>query len=349
MHGATRSDSVKVYFELNKAAYLQNLNNNDSVSMSKFIDAVAASAKAGTLRGVEVRGYTSPEGAYLHNEELARRRCNVIADYISRNAGISMSRIKSVPGGVAWNNLRQMISDDRNFPSRDSLLIVLDKYLPGANTNATLSERCLKSLMAVDNGKAYHSLSEYIFPKLRIAEAACFYDAPDAPACGSDDHNNTLGIESQPAADYPQPADTADTDTTAAKHIPLHRLALKTNLLYDAALLPNLELEYLINRNWSVALEGDIAWWGKYSRNRSYRLVVISPEVKYWIKPRAAWHGFYVGLFAGGGYYDFLKGKHGYYGDGGMAGVSAGFMWPVTRSLSLEAGLGAGYLYSKCR
>lgn len=39
-----------------------------------------------------------------------------------------------------------------------------------------------------------------------------------------------------------------------------HQLVLKTNLLYDAALMPSLEVEYLINDRWSVNLEGEMAW-----------------------------------------------------------------------------------------
>ncbi|MDE7388773.1 MAG: DUF3575 domain-containing protein [Muribaculaceae bacterium] len=128
---------------------------------------------------------------------------------------------------------------------------------------------------------------------------------------------------------------------------PLHRLAIKTNLLYDAALLPNLEVEYRASKNWSVALEGGVAWWGRYSKERSYRLAMVSPEVKYWIRPRAPWHGLYAGVFAGGTLYDFEKGTPGYRGEGAFGGLSLGYMWPVSRCLSLEAAVGAGYLFTR--
>lgn len=138
------------------------------------------------------------------------------------------------------------------------------------------------------------------------------------------------------------------TDSADAVALPpLHRLALKTNLLYDAALLPNIELEWRINKHWSLSLEGGAAWWGKYSKDRSYRLAIISPEVRRWIRPRAPWRGFYVGAFAGGGIYDFEKPTKGYRGEGLMAGLSAGYMWPVSRCLSFEAEVGAGYLYTR--
>lgn len=141
--------------------------------------------------------------------------------------------------------------------------------------------------------------------------------------------------------------DTVSVSVPSNDIKPYHRLALKTNLLYDAALLPNIEVEWLIKRTWSLSLEGGVAWWGKYANERSYRLAMISPEAKLWIRPRAPWHGFYVGIFAGCGLYDLEKGRPGYRGEGVMGGVSGGFMWPVSRCLSLEAAIGVGYMFTR--
>lgn len=133
----------------------------------------------------------------------------------------------------------------------------------------------------------------------------------------------------------------------AVKLPPIHRFALKTNMLYYAALMPNLELEWLCHDKWSVSLEGNVAWWGDDPKNKSYRLAVIDAEVRRWIKPRAPWHGMFVGAFVGGGWYDLENGGLGYYGEGAMAGLSFGYMWPVGRNLSLSAEVGAGYMYTR--
>lgn len=130
-------------------------------------------------------------------------------------------------------------------------------------------------------------------------------------------------------------------------HIPRHLFALKTNIIYDALLMPNLEFEWLFNDRWSVALEADVAWWSNDSRHKYYQLFMVSPEVRRWFRTRGPWHGMYVGVFAGGGKYDLENGDKGYHGEGGMAGVSFGYMWPITRCLSLEAAVGAGYLYTR--
>lgn len=128
---------------------------------------------------------------------------------------------------------------------------------------------------------------------------------------------------------------------------PLHRFALKTNMLYYAALMPNIELEMRLNSSWSVLLEGNVAWYKNDPKHKYYQLLMVSPEARYWLPRGSVWHGMYVGAFLGGGKYDLENGHKGYKGEGGFAGVSFGYMWPITRTLSLEAGLGAGYLYTR--
>lgn len=129
---------------------------------------------------------------------------------------------------------------------------------------------------------------------------------------------------------------------------PLHRFALKTNLLYDAALMPNLELEWRMNSQWSLAVEGALAWWKKDAKHKYYRIAMVSPEIRRWFNTRGPWHGMYAGLFAGVGKYDLENGGTGYMGnDCYMVGFSYGYMWPIGRTLSLEAGIGAGYMYTR--
>ncbi|MDE7069772.1 MAG: DUF3575 domain-containing protein, partial [Alistipes sp.] len=128
---------------------------------------------------------------------------------------------------------------------------------------------------------------------------------------------------------------------------PLHRLAVKTNLIYDLALMPSLEVEYRIDDRWSVGVEGDVAWWRNSPKHKYYQVAAIVPEGRYWFRTRKPWHGHYVGLFAGGTWYDLENGGTGYRGEAFLAGISYGYMWPVSRSLSFEAGVGIGYARAK--
>lgn len=141
--------------------------------------------------------------------------------------------------------------------------------------------------------------------------------------------------------------ETAAAGETAAESEPLHRLAIKTNLLYDAILMPSLEVEYRIDDRWSVAVEGDVAWWKRDSRHKYYQIATILPEGRYWFRTKKPWHGHYVGLFAGGSWYDLENGGRGYKGEFWTVGISYGYMFPIGRRWSLEAGLGVGFLRTR--
>lgn len=353
--GATECDSIKVFFALNRADYNPAFDN-DPESMDNFIEGIVIAANSGTLDHVVVYGFASPDGPFLNNENLSEQRCKVIADYIHRRTNIPMDKIKTNPGGVAWDGLRALVVDNMNTPSRGDVLRILNEYIPDACTDRTKCAQCIKKLIAIDNGYPYNWMLETYFPKLRYALAIYTYSTPDSaygnPISESSETSSrriSSEISEEPVNDSVC-CDTVPLCTDLINPVslpPFHRLAIKTNLLYDALLLPNVEVEWLINSNWSVALEGGVAWWGKYSSNKSYRLAMFSPEARRWIRPRSPWHGFYVGLFAGGGFYDFENGGPGYRGEGVMSGISAGFMFPVSRCLSFETAIGVGYLYSR--
>lgn len=330
--------------------------------MKKFIDGLIVSAHSGATGQISVYGYCSPEGPFRKNEFLADRRGQVIAEYISRNAGIPMDEIRTVNGNADWISLRALVLNTPDMPSREAVLKILDEYLPGACSDLLVAKKCRKQLMAIDEGRVFQWMIENLFPKLRYSLAT--YSIPVADHSSADAMSENITMEGEgefappdleitPGIGVDDKVEQASSECKESEpeeyYIPLHRLALKTNLLYDAALLPNVEVEWFINNKWSVALEGGIAWWGKYSNNHSYRLVMVSPEVRRWFGQRDLRKGFYAGLFAGGGYYDFEKSTRGYRGEGGMVGISAGYMWPISRTLSLEAEIGAGYLYSRCK
>ena len=370
--GAVRCDSVKVSFALNKATFNPSLDNN-AILMDEFIKGIVAAEKSGALDSVVVYGYASPDGPFLTNDKLSIQRCNSVADYISRHAGIKPDYIHTYPGGVAWEGLRALVVGNTNTPSRDTVISILDRYLPAACTNRVASDRCMKSLNDIDNGRTYRWMVDNLFTELRFALAAYTYtsipentstptDSIDS-SCSDNVEPDSLAVDLMPENIEPalDPAissadaedrvysilPSAETAVSVALPAPAHRFAVKTNLLYDVALLPNLEVEWRFNDHWSAALEGGVSCWRHVLKDKDYYLAMISPEVKRWIRPRAPWHGFYVGAFVGGGLYDFCNLTRGYRGEGAMAGLSIGYMWPLSHCLSFEAAIGGGYLFTR--
>ena len=67
-------------------------------------------------------------------------------------------------------------------------------------------------------------------------------------------------------------------EATVQPHRPtVQRLAVKTNLLYDAILMPSLEVEYRIADRWTVNLEGDMAWWNNDGKHKCYQVAANQP------------------------------------------------------------------------
>lgn len=124
-------------------------------------------------------------------------------------------------------------------------------------------------------------------------------------------------------------------------------LLLKTNLLYDALLSPSIEAEYRLNPRFSLHADFSVAWWSRKSRHKYYQLLQFSPEVRYRFRPDNEWRGHYISAFIGAGYYDLENGDDGYKGEYGMAGVSYGYLFPIGRRLSLELGVGVGFLFTE--
>ena len=50
------------------------------------------------------------------------------------------------------------------------------------------------------------------------------------------------------------------------------RFALKTNMLYDAIVTPDLGVEMSLARKFSLSVEGVYAWWSKDSAHRYWRI-----------------------------------------------------------------------------
>ena len=168
-------------------------------------------------------------------------------------------------------------------------------------------------------------------------------DVPSITALADHDSGLETLRKALPCPSRRQPA--PDAVSPAVRDRKPLLLNIKTNLLYDAAGFPSLEVEIPIGRRFSVNAEGAVAWWSGKKRDTYYQIDLLSPEVRWWFGQRSRWHGHYVGAFGMVGLYDLeWKGSRGYQGEYWSAGFSYGYMFPIGKRLSLEAGIGLGFL-----
>lgn len=130
-------------------------------------------------------------------------------------------------------------------------------------------------------------------------------------------------------------------------------LAIKTNLLWDAALTPNLALEYTTGRRQSVQLSYGFNKW-KLSGGKRLQNWIVMPEYRWWRKQ--AMKGLFFGAHAFGGEYNIggikfpfgiWKSERTHRYDGWVVGAGAtiGYAWKLGGHWNMEAALGVGYAY----
>ena len=131
---------------------------------------------------------------------------------------------------------------------------------------------------------------------------------------------------------------------------PDYRFAVRTNVLYDAFLLPTLGVEWRISHSIGLKLDGSFSWWGG-NHGKVQKVWLVNPEVRwYLLRDRR----FYAGVSGSYGEYNIykylpgklLKGDTGYQGKLWNAGVMLGYQLSLSRSFSLDFNLGLGYTHS---
>lgn len=136
------------------------------------------------------------------------------------------------------------------------------------------------------------------------------------------------------------------------------KAAIKSNLVSDALLSPNLGIEFGLAPKWSLDISGQTNLW--QIGEHKWRHWLVQPEARYWLCRRFSGHFF--GVHAIGGEYNFghlglgfkflgsdfreLLNKR-FEGWGAGAGLAYGYAWPVHRNWNIEAEIGFGWIYTR--
>jgi hypothetical protein len=155
------------------------------------------------------------------------------------------------------------------------------------------------------------------------------------------------------APEPPIAPDSCGTFPEPLRQPALPRIIIKTNLLYDAALTPNLGVEVLLGERFSVSAEFMRGWWLKRDWSFCWQLEAAALEGRYWWRDRMERHlrgGWFAGVFVQAGFYDFqLSSDKGLQGEFLTIGATGGYLYPLSTHWSIEFTLGMGYLLSDYR
>ncbi len=319
------------------------------------------------LTRFEVNGYASPEPEVRYNIGLSARRVSAVREYIFGHLNVADSLVVIKGQGVAWAHLRsQVAASDMQY--RDELLNILDnvaeeswrKVLP-SDKFMTLVDSRQKHMMDLHGGRPYNYIYKHIFPSLRRCILTLTYESELMPIVQESAIKSICGTletptiqEKSTAQENPTTPEEQPQPTTPAKDKSALYCAIKTNLIYDALSLLNVEVEIPIGKRLSIAGEWIFPWWSSddgtadSKRNRT-QCLQGNIEAKYWFgnrANRALLTGWFAGIYAGGGLYDFERDAKGYQGEFIVAaGVSGGYAHTINRSGSLRMEYSAGFGY----
>lgn len=235
-----KRDSVRIYFHQGKVNIDTCLldNGNEMERFAKICSALNDSVRL--IRKIQIIGGASPEGGGLLNGRLSEKRAEVLWRYISPYIKIPVLEKDFHFSGSDWNGLITMVRADVNVPEREDVLRLLEKIVRLENQDSPYLGGELKRLKG---GRPYSYLYKFHFPKLRSSMVKICYDSdPINPV------RDTVYIHTR---------DTLCIRDTVTVIAPVKKrpfcMAVKTNLLYDAVLIPDIGVEFCLGKNWSVA------------------------------------------------------------------------------------------------
>lgn len=349
-------DSVKIHFRQGKIELDPEFRNNRE-SLNRIADSLRTSYADSVyrLQKILVVGGASPEGSVKLNKWLSEKRAGVLFDYLSRYGTLPDSLKTTDFIGRDWNGLIRLVENDPEVPYREETLALLREIAGGARGDASSHGDHLERLRQLREGVPYYYMYKILFPELRASRLYLWYEKVWNPTALVPQPKTEILI---PQVDTVFVRDTLivrDTVYLPAQCPPFY-MNIRTNMLYDALLVPNIGVEFYLGKDWSVVANWMYGWWKTDRRHWYWRAYGGDIAVRKWFgkaakeKPLTGHHlGIYGQIFT----YDFETGGRGYMGGkpGGTlwdkmnwaAGVEYGYSLPVARRLNIDFTVGVGY------
>lgn len=354
---AQSQDSVKVFFPQSRIEiypdYMQNEIRLDNVFHK--LEADSLYVKARRLRNISVVGAASPEGTESFNKWLSEERAKAIFQLFIDHKIIPDTAASFRYLGRDWRGLLEKVNEDTDVPNRQEVLALLDRIV---NRPSTVTHP-LQALKSINGGAPYRYLYNKVFPSLRFSTLVVEYDdliRTQITTTGTDSMLLIAKIPSEPIMEniYYAPV------TLVEKPCRPFYMGLKTNLLYDALLIPNIGAEFYVGKNFSVFGNWMYGWWDRNRSHYYWRAYGGDIGARWWFGRKAhekPLTGHHIGLYAGVVTYDFELGKGGIMGGlphGTLwdrcnfnGGVEYGYSFPVARRLNIDLTIGFGYIGGK--
>lgn len=349
--GQDAVDSVKVYFKQGYSKLDINLGNNKE-TFNRIADSlkITNADSIYILRGISVIGGASPEGSIKMNKRLSQKRANALFNYLAKYGNIPDSLKTFTYLGRDWQGLLDLVRKDPDVPYRDEVIELLRDIVDKCKDGEKRQDNNIGRISSLRNGVPYRYMYNKLFPELRASRLILYYDRVWNPISiiplkfQSHRHQLKEKLEQIPVP----PTET-----------PFY-MAVKSNLLYDAMLVPNIGAELYLGQNWSIAANWMYAWWDNSHNDIFWRIYGGDIAIRRWFGHRAKEKpltGHHIGLYFQTLTYDFATGGRGYMGGepgsnifdraNYIAALEYGYSLPIAKRLNLDFAIGLGYFWGK--
>ena len=369
-YAASIQDSLRTTIYFRPGYSLLELSYRDNAANMKALTQGIQTIKGNPcvqLQHIRILSAASPEGNSALNKRVAKRRGERLRDYLKETLVLPDSIFTVSSAGEDWQGLASLIAREKT-PWRNKALQIIRHTPEWVTRNGKVVDGRKRQLQNLDGGKAWKYMLDNHFYTLRTgAVVVCEVKtlaAESTPSAaearleqarpGAHAEARSESASQQPASQSPSsppfPAIPSQVHPEQEPPPAASYFALKSNLLYDALLIPNLSLEASIGSGWTLGAGGMFAWWSKDAKHRYWRIYGGDLEIRKYFGTLAKskpLQGHHLGIYGDFLTYDFEFGAKGYQSKATYAaGIKYGYSHPIANRLNLDFALGIGYLHS---
>ena len=366
-YAASIQDSLRTTIYFRPGYSLLELSYRDNAANMKALTQGIQTIKGNPcvqLQHIRILSAASPEGNSALNKRVAKRRGERLRDYLKETLVLPDSIFTVSSAGEDWQGLAALIAKEKT-PWQNKALQIIRHTPEWVTRNGKVVDGRKRQLQNLDGGKAWKYMLDNHFYTLRTgAVVVCEVKtlaAESTPSAAeasleqaSQEQARPESASQQPASPSPSsppfPAIPSQVNPEQEPPPVASYFALKSNLLYDALLVPNLSLEASIGSGWTLGAGGMLAWWSKDAKHRYWRIYGGDLEIrKYFgtLSKSKPLQGHHLGIYGDFLTYDFEFGAKGYQSKATYAaGIKYGYSHPIANRLNLDFALGIGYLHS---
>ena len=361
-YAASIQDSLRTTIYFRPGYSLLELSYRDNAANMKALTQGIQTIKGNPcvqLQHIRILSAASPEGNSALNKRVAKRRGERLRNYLKETLVLPDSIFTVSSAGEDWQGLAALIAKEKT-PWRNKALQIIRHTPEWVTRNGKVVDGRKRQLQNLDGGKAWKYMLDNHFYTLRTgAVVVCEVktlaaeSTPSAAEASLEQARHESASQqsaSQSPSSPPFPAIPSQVHPESQAPPVASYFALKSNLLYDALLVPNLSLEASIGSGWTLGAGGMFAWWSKDAKHRYWRIYGGDLEIrKYFgtLSKSKPLQGHHLGIYGDFLTYDFEFGAKGYQSKVTYAaGIKYGYSHPIANRLNLDFALGIGYLHS---